>query len=657
MIDFRFEAGNYTPPLGHAVDFAYSSNVSLSVASVITLTSGVGVVYAHELQSSASIPFFVSTEPVTPVQLRFDRAGRVNSSPISLRFNAEIIPVPPILDGSLGLDIVLPWLEPLQAEAQLTVVGNTDRVANQYQLDWVADTATEQQIALGWHLGPLHNANISLPILLGAQQQQQNSFAWALPALHQQTTSVDWLSLEATEACLQAVWQLTATYQLDTALSFDDGEQYDAQFVLSYLVTGSDITQQLAIAWGPHKPKWICSTKYRPPEVGLLTMRFSESALDNAQSPITLRFTESDKYCYFDDGGGPIDGNPTLPDLDFKVPIEPQIRRAYLMQPTLTCTRVSDSLAIVLDSVNFSDSRSQYAQSVNLQFSSAIDALNAENELLLIDINGYEFFALAEQPSTRSAFGTASYSSAGRSRSALLSTPWRAPISYTNDVARSFAGLLGDLLTNSGWSIELVGITDFTVPAGAFSIMGKSPIDAVSEACAQIGCMVIPDEFASKLSIVPRWPTSPWAMDSAIADINIHDSVILSHSSQKQINQACNAAWVRGEQKGVSAKVKRAGTAGDIATADITAQLIVDNKAARLAGTNAIADTGNKQKITVTLPLMADLPPLKKGMLIGVTYQSDVFKATCDSVSISASMDINSGLDVIQTVTLIRHLL
>ncbi|GIU22267.1 hypothetical protein [Shewanella sp. MBTL60-007] len=590
------------------------------------------------------------------VVLRFSESWGNLRSPIKIRFEGEQPPQPPIRDGGIGLDIVLAWLEPLQTEAQLAVVGHTDRVANQYQLDWLADIATQQQIALGWHLGPLHNANISLPLLLGAQQQQVNRFAWALPVLHQSITSVDWLSLETVEASVQAAWAITATYQLDTPLSFDNAEQVDVQLALSYLVMGSDINQQLAIVWGPHQARWICSTKYRPPAVGLFSVRFSESALDNAQQPITLRFTESDRYCYFDDGGGLVDGNPSLPDLDFKVPIEPQIRRAYLMQPTLTCTRVSDSLAIVLDSVSFSDSRSQYAQSVNLQFSSAIDASNAENELLLIDINGYEFFALAEQPSTRSAFGTASYSSAGRSRSALLSTPWRAPISYTNDVARSFAGLLGDLLTNSGWSIELVGITDFTVPAGAFSIMGKSPIDAVSEACAQIGCMVIPDEFASKLSIVPRWPTSPWAMDSAIADINIHDSVIMSYSSQKQINQACNAAWVRGEQKGVSAKVKRAGTAGDIATADITAQLIVDNKAARLAGTNVIADTGNKQKITVTLPLMADLPPLKKGMLIGVTYQGDVFKATCDSVSISASMDINSGLDVIQTVTLIRHL-
>ncbi|PKH62588.1 hypothetical protein CXF83_14925 [Shewanella sp. Choline-02u-19] len=577
------------------------------------------------------------------------------SSPIKLRFEDEVEPKPSIRDGSLGNDLVVVWVEPLKAEVQVMFVGHSDRFENQFQLVWLADIATENQSTAVWQIGPLHNADLYLPLQLGIQQEQSNRLAWVSPALHHQSTSVNWLSRQATESYLQVPWLLTGTYQHDTAITSHSNDAVAVVIDVGYSSLGSDISHHVSVAWGPHKAAWICSTDYRPPPVGLITMRFGRSAI-NAMHPITLRFTASEKHCYFDNGGGPIDTNPPLPNLDFKVPIEPQIRRAYLMQPTLTCTRVSDSLSIVLDSVSFSDSRNQYAQSVDLQFSSAIDASRAENELLLIDINGYEFFALAEQPSSSSSFGTASYSSAGRSRSALLSIPWRAPISYTNDVSRSFAGLLGDLLTNSGWSIELVGVTDFTVPAGAYSIMRKSPIDAVNEACSQIGCMIVADEFSSKLKVVPRWPTSPWLMSEAIADVNIHDSVILSYSSKKQINQACNAAWVRGEQQGVSAKVKRAGTAGDIPTADISAQLIVDNQAARLAGTNAIAASGNKELITVSLPIMADLPPLKKGMLIGVTYEGEVFKATCDSVSISANMDQSSGLDITQSVNLIRHL-
>ena len=604
-------------------------------------------------QSPVSLSF-----PKSPnrVVLRFSESWGNFNSPAKLRFEGEVSPKPPIRDGGLGIDLVMPCLRPLQAETEVIISHQTDKVELTYPFDWLTHTATEQQNRTAWRIGGLQSVDKFLLQDTGKNIEQENALMWLSALMYQRSILLNRFSYKASETCLSAPWVIHATYQLDTNISFNSDDSLSSIFALRYSATGSDTSQQIVTVWGPHEAKWVCSTKYRPPAVGLLSMSFSESATNEACSPITLRFTESDKYCYFDDGGGLIEANPPLPSLDFKVPIEPQIRRAYLMQPTLTCTRVSDSIAIVLDSVSISDSRSQFTQSVSLQFSSAIDASRAENELLLIDINGYQFFALAEQPASSASFGVSSYSSAGRSRSALLATPWRSLISYTNDNARSFAGILGDLLTNSGWTIELDGVTDFTIPAGAFSTMGKSPIDAVNDAAAQIGCMLIPDEFASKLTIVPHWPTSPWLMDSAIADVNIHDSVILSFNRKKQINPLCNAAWVRGEQQGVSAKVKRAGTAGDIPTADISGQLIVDNQAARLAGTNAIAASGNKELISVSLPIMADLPPLKKGMLIGVTYEGEVFKATCDSVSISASMDQSSGLDISQSVNLIRHL-
>lgn len=85
-------------------------------------------------------------------------------------------------------------------------------------------------------------------------------------------------------------------------------------------------------------------------------------------------------------------------------------------------------------------------------------------------------------------------------------------------------------------------------------------------------------------------------MSTAIADVNIHDSVILDYNTDEEINQLCNACWLRGEQQGVSAKVVRAGTAGNIATSDVSAQLIVTDQAARVAGTVMIADSGKKQK-------------------------------------------------------------
>ena len=54
--------------------------------------------------------------------------------------------------------------------------------------------------------------------------------------------------------------------------------------------------------------------------------------------------------------------------------------------------------------------------------------------------------------------------------------------------------------------------------------------------------------------------------------------------------------------------------------------MIVDNQAARVAGTNALAETGDKLSVNLSMPVMADLPPATPGMLVGVTINSEVFK-------------------------------
>ncbi|MCK8043916.1 hypothetical protein MSG37_03390 [Shewanella sp. 1CM18E] len=607
------------------------------------------------LDTTSPLKLSFDKPPFNGVTLKLTELWVDSRSPLKLRFEGIQPPKPPIRDGSLGLDIMWPWLEPLQVEVQLAVVGQTNKVANHYQLDWVADKVTEQQIALEWHLGPLHNSNISLPILLGAQQQQVNSFAWALPALHQHNIAVDWLSLDATEACLQTAWLLTATFQLDTSLSFNNGEQCYVQLALSYLITGSDINQQLAIAWGPHQARWICSTKYRPPEVGLLTMRFSESALDNAHSPITLRFSESEKYCYFDDGGGQVDTNPSLPPIDFKIPIEPQIRRSYLMHPQIRCERISDGLAIVLKSVTISQSRGQWASSGNMSFSSRIDAERAANELLKISINGYDFYLWCESLSENKSFGQSNYTASGRGRLAELSAPYVKASNYVNTQARSFMGLMGDIIENMGWTLKSK-LTDFNVPANAFSYAAKTPAEALNMMANAIGAMLDINNETKTITVIPQWPTVPWNVATAIPDVILHDAVIMDFNEKSEIRPDANAVFVRGEQQGVAVKVKRTGSAGDNFSADIVDKLITDNQAARMRATVELANAGNKIQNSIRTKVMADLPPMRPGMLVGVRKGTELFKSVCDSFAINASVNSTSGeVTVNQTVRLLRN--
>lgn len=160
------------------------------------------------------------------------------------------------------------------------------------------------------------------------------------------------------------------------------------------------------------------------------------------------------------------------------------------MQPQISCVRVSDGVAVVLKSVSISQSRSQWASSGSLAFSSRIDAERAANELLKISINGYDFYLLCESPSESKAFGKTSYSATGRGRLATLASPNRKAINYVNVVARSFIGLMADIVANTGWTVASK-ISDYPVPANAFSYAAKTPAEAINMMASSIGAIML----------------------------------------------------------------------------------------------------------------------------------------------------------------------
>ncbi|MFB2661981.1 hypothetical protein [Shewanella mangrovisoli] len=589
---------------------------------------------------------------MTAIIISFDKPWIASTSPLVIRFTDDPIsevPEVPINTGTIGMMCGIGIAIGQSVAQQLTIASATEshgiRLAPQWQVDYV-----KQQLTAKWQAKSLLGVTAYIGWRWNNLVLCKAELLWLVPDSHSVQATSLWLSPEAAQTMVEMPWrQPMATTQI-IALGDMQGELAATEVRLHH----SDIRasgDMQGIAWGPHAARWVCSSKYNPPK-GKITLRFNEALVDN-QNPIVLRFIPSPNVCYWDDGGGLIGTNPSLPNIDFKIPIEPQIRRYYLMQPTLTCVRVSDNLPIVVSNVSISQSRGQWARAVSLEFSSRIDAERAHNELLLITINGYEFYAIAEQPSASKVFGTATYNSTGRSRVAELAAPYKLPLSHTNATARSFAGLLGDLLQNTGWTVELNGIPDFTIPAGAFSVGNKTPIEAVAEAVGQLGCMILTDDAANKLTIVPRWPTAPWAMAAAVPDLALHDAVITSYSDSVSRNPLCNVVWLRGEQQGIDAKVKRAGSAGNIPTADIIAQLIVDNQAARVAGTNALAETGDKLSVNLSMPVMADLPPATPGMLVGVTINGEVFKGVCDSWSIRATVSERGDIDIEQSVTLV----
>lgn len=641
-IDLQFDE-----PLGN--------NVSPLALSYAPSFAGVTLIF-DKLQQVNKSPINLYFGDFDGEVLRFDEDWQSQTSPLNLRFdgsdsgggdggNGEATP------QILGINVGISWQVQQAITQQLALNEHATDIDNRFNLDSFGDHVdTKQQF--GWHVETAVRSELSQGWYYKVTVLRRTAFRWALPETHR-INRMQWWHVEPAEHIrTSSTWINHKAQRIAPTQNFTLGEPAHQTKHVSWF--GEAKRNAANVTWGPPQPHWVCTNRWFDlvPK-GRIELRFDESYAKQ-QSPLQLRFDVVPQVCHLDNGGGYIPSNPSLPPIDFKVPIQPQIRRLYLMQPMLTCHRVSDERELVIKSASINDARSQFVSTASIEFSSKGDAQLASNQLLRININGYDFYVISEQPSKREAWNSGSYSSSGRSKAAELLMPWRSAVSYSNSAARSFAGVLSDLLENTGWTVALQGITDFTIPAGVATISDKTPLESAAEFASMVGCFLAPDDEKNVINILPRWPTVPWQMDSATPDVIIHDAVIIDYSSNETISQQCNAAWVRGEQQGVDAKVTLNGTAGNVPTDDIANALIVDIQAARIAGTSMIADTGNKQQIAVTMPIMADLPPLKKGQLIGVTWRGETYRALCDSIGITASVDYNGAVTVRQQATLLR---
>jgi hypothetical protein len=597
------------------------------------------------------------TSPITlrfkfdGVTLRFDKPWPNVKSPVYIRFNGDITPPLPI-DNSIGIECGISWSQAKEIEHQLVLTEHAAKIAIAVDFVWSTPDVIEQSSQLHWMSFNGLEVNYNPFWALKSKVSNNITVKWSQPYIHQMNTSVVWQTPNDHQLNHIIPWLNVPALQLLSSIVWKDGHQHNIEHVFRY--SGLVCDAQYQTGWGPHAPRWICSTDYRPPQAGLITIRFNES-LTQKNSPIAIRFTPSSEYCYWDDGGGVIDGPPILPPFDFRIPIEPQIRRSYLMQPQISCIRVSDGAVVVLKSVSISQSRSQFASSGSLVFSSRIDAQRAANELLKISINGYDFYLLCESPSEAKVFGKSSYSASVRSRLATLASPNKKATNYVNVVARSFMGLMADIVANTGWTVASE-IVDYQVPANAFSYAAKTPAEAINSMATSIGAMLDVNDEAQTITVIPQWPVVPWDTASAVADVILHDGVIIEFNESVDIRPDADAVFVRGEQQGVAAKVKRFGTAGDSFAADIVDKLITDNQAARMRATTELANAGNKVQTTIRTKVMADLPPIRPGMLIGVRKGVEVFKSVCEGFSISGSVNESTGkVTVNQTVTLLRN--
>lgn len=339
------------------------------------------------------------------------------------------------------------------------------------------------------------------------------------------------------------------------------------------------------------------------------------------------------------------------------------VRRAYLVINNVTLTRIDTEQDLVCESLDISVDADSWtcAWSATLAWSE-YNALRAERGQpieLLANINGHPYRLLMEgAPKRQRSFGKWGVSIGGRGIAASLDSPYQ-DIGVRSNPEQDYTAqqLMVDALTingaSNGWAIDWQ-ITDWLVPAGAWAHQG-TPIAAILDVAGAVGAIVQAADAGKTLRILPRYPIAPWGWQAATPDIQIPLDILTTESVEPITRPGYNAVYVGGQSYGLTALVKRQGTAGDVLAQTITHPLLTAAEATRQRGLAVLGDTGAQERISMSLPLSDDTGLIRIGMLADVPDPDDAWRGLVRSVSLSARWEDSAGLVVWQNVGLERH--
>ncbi len=364
-------------------------------------------------------------------------------------------------------------------------------------------------------------------------------------------------------------------------------------------------------------------------------------------------------------------GNPNLelclsidqvtPDLDFAYPCgrpvidEPDViplLRTYIMTASILLVRERDQLELPALSASVALDTGTATWGVDVVLPEAVLSSLGPRELLRLTINGHAVLWLAEGWQRSRAFGGArTIRLSGRSVHAELDAPLWPAASGTVDAPTNARQLAEQALALSGYALDW-RLPDWLVQVGAWSWEGMTPLARVARLAEAAGGSVFGDPSKRALIARPYYSAAPWEWSGAVPALQLPDAALETLSEAWDETPAITAVTASGERMGGTARVKRAGTAGDLLAPTILDPLLTHQDPARARGLNAIAGSGRVCKVQVSLPLFDDAKLSLPGDLVSVTG-ADPFRAMVRGVRLSA--DRKGALVVRQTLDLERR--
>ncbi|MGS4906609.1 hypothetical protein ACVDHI_00380 [Aeromonas sp. 25-248] len=322
-------------------------------------------------------------------------------------------------------------------------------------------------------------------------------------------------------------------------------------------------------------------------------------------------------------------------------------RRVYLVSNAASIVRVRDGTDIPATSLSIELDTDSWAWQFTAQIPRIAAAEMTDEEEVSIFVNGQQWDCVCDGWQSSQSFARESATLTGRSRTAYLSPTHVLP-QAVSEIGAATIAQLAEALLPFGWTLDWQA-PDWLVPGGFFSLDSQTPIEAIKYLAEAAGGFVLPHQRDRHLVIKPRYPTVPWQIDGALADVAIPRAIITTLGSDFQPGLPANGIYVSGGHQGINARVLRQGTAGERQASAITHPLVCDVVAARAQGVVGLAKTMPKRTQTIQLPLSADTGLILPGALLAV----DGWKGYNRGVRVSAELQ-NKAMTVRQQLTVER---
>jgi hypothetical protein len=272
-------------------------------------------------------------------------------------------------------------------------------------------------------------------------------------------------------------------------------------------------------------------------------------------------------------------------------------------------------------------------------------------------VNDATWVFIIERTERSRAFGQASLRISGLSQTAELSRPYAtlAAIAANGSPRTMSQASLGVLPLGSGFALDW-NAADWTLPAGVLSAPPAAPLDHLVRLAKSAAARVVPSRAARALTVRALYPLAPWEWADAMADYTLAEAAILNESISLDPRPFANAVYIMGDSPiaGVSALIRRAGTAGDQLADMIVDTLAVTSTSALALGTAALASAGTKARVSLVLPVYEETGVIDPGQLVQVGSGGSAWRGLSRGIGLQAAWA--ETLTINQTVSLERAL-